>query len=80
MEVMYNVISEERYHHFRHILSVSRASLQDQGLRCRAAVKSSAGWGRGAAHGAVVRGCCYQAFQCPIQAFRWTHSRFLLKK
>ena len=47
IEVIYNVISEERYHHFHRILSVSRASLQDQGLRCRTAVKSSAGWGTG---------------------------------
>lgn len=80
MEVIYNVFSEERYHHFRHVLSVSRASLQDQRLRCKTAVKSRAGWETGCGPRAVVEGCCYQVLQCVIQAFRWKRSGFLLKK
>lgn len=53
-----------------------RTKAWDAGRQWRAAQ----GGGGGAAPRAGVKGCCYQVFQCPIQAFRWMRSRFLLKK
>lgn len=81
MEVIYNVFSEERYHHFRHVVGLQSIlagpapEMQDGSEE-----QSRAGWETGCGPRAVVEGCCYQVLQCVIQAFRWKRSGFLLKK